>query len=86
VPGEGAGDGEVADPLWGAVELSGCPSWVAMLVKFGEVCRSYVVTDEELRRLVVQREVEPLRVEGFLAGEIVDRYEPLKSNRWRYGQ
>jgi hypothetical protein len=52
----------------------------------GVWCRSYVVTDEELRREEVQREVEPLRVESFLAGEIADRYEPLKSSHCRYGQ
>jgi hypothetical protein len=34
----------------------------------------------------VQREVEPLRVESFLAGEIADRYESLKSDHCRYGQ
>jgi hypothetical protein len=58
-----------------------------MLVIFGEGCRSYVVTDEELRRLVVQREVEPLRVESFLAGE---KLRPLRavsdSNHCRYEQ
>jgi len=43
-----------------------------------------IITDLELTA-EVQREVEPLRVESFLAGKIAGCYEPLKSSGYRYG-